>query len=78
MMTAFPKISVLFELERRGEVLYFRATHKPDASWHGPYDELAEITATIAHYISEDVIDEWFVLTPQRVDEIRQAIDTKT
>jgi hypothetical protein len=77
-MANHAKINVSFELERRGEVIYFRATHKPDAVWHGPYSDLAEVTATIAHYISEDVIDEWFVLTPEIVDEVRQAIDTKT
>ena len=77
-MTTHPKISVSFELEHRDGRLYFRATHKPDADWHGPYDDLAEVTDTIGHYISEDVIDEWFVMTPEIVDAVRQAIDTKT
>jgi hypothetical protein len=74
MMTTYPKITVSFELERRGEVLYFRATYKPDSIWHGPYRDLAEITETIAHYISEDAIEAWYVLPAELADDINQSL----
>jgi hypothetical protein len=77
-MANHAKISVSFELERRGEVIYFRAAHKPDAVWHGPYGDLAEITETIAHYISEDAIEAWYVEQPSMVDASGQSPNQKT
>ena len=56
-MAEHPKLTVTFEIEARGEDLYFRATHKPVPSWHGPYQDLLEVSATIAHYLYEDALD---------------------
>ena len=74
-MAPHPKVNVSFELERRDELLYFRATYKPDAVWHGPYGDLGEVTDTIAHYISEDAIEAWYVLPAEMVDDIRQSLE---
>ena len=56
-MAGNPRLTVTFEIEARGEDLYFRANHKPVPSWHGPYQDLLEVSATIAHYLYEDALD---------------------
>ncbi len=54
-------ITVSFEIDRRGEEqLFFRALHKAGGTWHGPY-EIDELTATIAHYVGEDIVEVWLV-----------------
>ena len=55
-MSQHPSISVSFEIEQRGDELFFRAMHQSDATWHGPY-ALEDLTATIAHYVGEDVVE---------------------
>ena len=61
-MNDHPSIVVAFAIEQRGDDLFFfRATHKPDAVWHGPYRDLDELTATIAHYVKEEAIEAWLM-----------------
>lgn len=52
-MIEHPKLTVSFEIDARGEELFFRALHKEHTTWHGPYD-LHGIAETIGHYIFED------------------------
>jgi hypothetical protein len=75
MADTIQKLSVSFDLERRGEEIFFRAAHKPDAVWHGPYEDLAAVTETIAHYIVEDTLEEWFKVSDVMFANIRQALE---
>jgi hypothetical protein len=70
------KLTVSFELERRGEELYFRAAHKSDAVWHGPYDDLEELSLTIAHYIGEDALEEWYKVSSAMFADLCQRTES--
>lgn len=53
------KLRLFFTIERRGTQFFFRNATHPTHIWHGPYQDTDELSAMLAHYVREQLLEEF-------------------
>ena len=58
------EITIGFTIQRRGDDLYFRATHKAASDWHGPYAADTDEMGIVIAYAIDEQLAETLLHTP--------------